>query len=216
EGRLSHWSDMLAVRPEMRGRGLGIELKRFQRDAVLALGVEEMLWTFDPLRAGNAHLNLNKLGAVVRAYRADMYGATGSPLHDGMGTDRCVAFWPLGHERVVARLSGGRAAAGEDGAARARDAPAALAVRPPGAGTGEAHPRPGEPAPDLDDRVVTVAIPADIGAIMERDAGLARAWRQATRAVLTSYFGRGYEARALLREGPTCRYLLERDPEPAR
>src|SRR5690606_23276161 len=127
-GRPSHWSDMLAVRPEMRGRGLAIELKRFQRDEVLALGVEEMLWTFDPLRAGNAHLNLNKLGAVARAYRPDMYGATGSPLHDGIGTDRFVAFWPLRHERVVARLagSGHTAAAGEDEAARAADAPAAL------------------------------------------------------------------------------------------
>src|SRR5690349_16926333 len=39
-GRLVHWSDMLAVRPEARDLGLGRRLKEEQRDIVRELGVE--------------------------------------------------------------------------------------------------------------------------------------------------------------------------------
>src|SRR5262245_40818455 len=64
DGELVHWSDMLAVRQELRSQGLGERLKQYQRDKVLAIGVKAMLWTFDPLQAGNAHFNINHLGAV--------------------------------------------------------------------------------------------------------------------------------------------------------
>lgn len=95
-GRLVHWSDMLAVRPEARGGGIGERLKRHQRDLVRALGVETMHWTFDPLVARNARLNLVRLGARATAYVPDMYGdSTGSPLHGGMPTDRLVVTWDL-------------------------------------------------------------------------------------------------------------------------
>lgn len=95
-GRLAHWSDMLAVREEARGRHIGEQLKHYQRERVLALGVDIMYWTFDPLVARNAHLNLNKLGATVAEYVEDMYGSnTGSTLHGNVPTDRFVAAWEL-------------------------------------------------------------------------------------------------------------------------
>ena len=47
----AHWSDMLAVRPEARGRGLGRRLKLHQRELLLAVGIERVYWTFDPLVA---------------------------------------------------------------------------------------------------------------------------------------------------------------------
>ena len=46
---------------------------------------------------------------------------------------------------------------------------------------------------------------------MEKDVGLAIAWREATREVLGHYLGRGYEVRHLSREkgaGPS--YVLSR------
>ena len=96
-GRLVHWSDMLAVRPEARDLGLGRVLKRYQRDVVHALGVNFIYWTFDPLVARNAHLNLNRLGTNVVEYVLDMYGAdTGSVLHRGIGSDRLVVEWDIG------------------------------------------------------------------------------------------------------------------------
>src|SRR5690554_3674198 len=79
-GRPVHWSHMLAVRPEWRDVGLGRRLKAYQREAVRGLGVDTILWTFDPLVARNAHLNLNRLGVQVVEYVPDMYGATGSAL----------------------------------------------------------------------------------------------------------------------------------------
>jgi len=94
-GRPVHWSDMLAVLPPWRGRGVGTALKAWQRARLLELGVREMRWSFDPLEAGNAALNLARLGAVGRWYEEDMYGVPSSPLHAGIGTDRLVVSWAL-------------------------------------------------------------------------------------------------------------------------
>ncbi|GLC24946.1 hypothetical protein rosag_14590 [Roseisolibacter agri] len=103
-GRLVHWSDMLAVRPEARGSGIGERLKRHQRELVRALGVETMHWTFDPLVARNARLNLVRLGARATEYVPNMYGAgTGSPLHGAMPTDRLVVTWDLTRDDAAPR-----------------------------------------------------------------------------------------------------------------
>src|ERR1041384_5367138 len=69
--KLMHWSDMLAVRDEMRGSGLGQDLKWYQRTLLLKRGVDVMYWTFDPLVSRNAHLNLNRLGARIDSYVPD-------------------------------------------------------------------------------------------------------------------------------------------------
>ncbi|MGI8547904.1 MAG: hypothetical protein ACR2M1_11310 [Gemmatimonadaceae bacterium] len=58
DGRLVHWSDLLAVRPEVRDCGVGYRLKLFQREALLAGGISTMFWTYDPLVAKNAYFNL--------------------------------------------------------------------------------------------------------------------------------------------------------------
>src|SRR5712692_8776275 len=54
-------SDMLAVLPEHQKRGVGVRLKWAQRDDALARGVGLITWTYDPLQARNAHLNLRRL-----------------------------------------------------------------------------------------------------------------------------------------------------------
>jgi chorismate synthase len=208
---------MLAVRPEMAGAGLATRLKAFQRDAVLARDVRRMVWTFDPLRARNAHLNLTKLGATVRSYRRDMYGDTDSVLHRGIGTDRFLATWALDSARVVERLSaaltGGRRSGG--GASASSDAarPEASALT---AVVGDGPPRPGSLRLDLEEPRVGVDIPSDIGEVMARAPEAAVAWRGATRAVFEHYFSRGYEARELLRASSLATYVLEpTPPEPS-
>ena len=105
-GELAHWSDMLAVRPDARGAGIGIALKRFQRDALITLGIRRAFWTFDPLEARNAHINFARLGVIAREYIRDAYGASDSVLHQGIGTDRLVAEWVLDSARVRAALDG--------------------------------------------------------------------------------------------------------------
>jgi chorismate synthase len=199
---------MLAVSPEAMGAGLGTRLKAFQREAVLGRGVRKMFWTFDPLRAANAHLNLNKLGAVVREYRRDMYGDTDSVLHRGIGTDRFVALWLLDSDRVVERMT-----REVDGARLPVAPPASLALTAVGPAD---RPQPGSPVLDLEDSRVGVVIPPDIGAIIEGDTGLAGAWREASREVFIHYLGRGYEVIHLFREStPAPTYLLSKmDPDP--
>ncbi|HET7704815.1 MAG TPA: GNAT family N-acetyltransferase [Thermoanaerobaculia bacterium] len=96
--RIIH-SDMLAVVPGARGRGLGVALKLAQRDAALAKGIDTITWTFDPLQSRNAHLNFTRLGATADRYLRDFYGETTSPLHRGIGTDRLWVTWNLRESR---------------------------------------------------------------------------------------------------------------------
>ncbi|HEY0671753.1 MAG TPA: hypothetical protein VGD27_05780 [Longimicrobiales bacterium] len=103
-----HWSDMLAVRKDFRNRGIGEKLKRYQRDVLLARSVQRVYWTFDPLDSKNAYVNFVRLGVIAHEYHAEMYGQSNSPLHQGIGTDRLIAVWPIASKRVEQRLAGVR------------------------------------------------------------------------------------------------------------
>src|ERR1022692_5288566 len=98
-------SHMLAVKESYRNKGLGAQLKREQRREALSRGIRLMEWTFDPLEIKNAFLNIHRLGATVRSYRADFYGVSSSRLQAGLPTDRLVAEWRLDSPRVQAALS---------------------------------------------------------------------------------------------------------------
>ena len=202
DGEIVHWSDMLAVRPEVRDAGLGRRLKVYQRDELVREGVGKMYWTFDPLRSRNAHLNLSKLGIVIREYAVDMYGESDSPLHSGIGTDRFIALWLLSSERVRARLSGeleGEPPTSAPFAGVALDA-----------AVGARHPEPGEPNLSLGNDTVRVVIPSDIAAVMETDMQLAWAWRAATRTAFTHYMTAGFEVREFIRGESVSEYYLMR------
>lgn len=102
-------SHMLAVLPEYRNYGIGRALKLAQREAAIAKGFDLMEWTFDPMEIKNAYLNITKLGAISRRYKANFYGPSSSPLQAGLPTDRLYAEWWLKSKRVETTLSGGRA-----------------------------------------------------------------------------------------------------------
>jgi predicted GNAT superfamily acetyltransferase len=99
-GRAYWHSDMLAVRPAYRGSGVGQALKWAQRHHALREGIARITWTFDPMQAGNAHLNLELLGATASEYLQNFYGVTTSALHHGLPTDRLLADWDLESPRV--------------------------------------------------------------------------------------------------------------------
>lgn len=131
QGALTHWSHMLAVREEWRGRGLGARLKFAQRESAAALGTHSIRWTFDPLVSRNAHFNLNRLGVSVVRYAPDMYGSSGSELHR-LGTDRLVVRWDLADEMGAAAPAGDSAEVAipsDIDAVRRRDLDEALAWR---------------------------------------------------------------------------------------
>ena len=175
DGRIVHWSDMLAVRPEARNLKLGRRLKEFQRRAVQRLGGAVIYWTYDPLVARNAHLNFNVFGVHIAEYVEDMYGDTESPLHRGIGTDRFVVAWPVPDAEVRQRLEETHAAGvnrellsapilnpGNDWSAAKGDIPATARVE----------------------------VPLDINGMQTSDRDQAIAWRRSTR----SAFGRALAA----------------------
>jgi predicted GNAT superfamily acetyltransferase len=97
-------SHMLAVRPTWRNHGLGRRMKLAQREDALVRGFDLIEWTFDPLEIKNAHLNLMRLGAIVRRYSINHYGFSSSPLQGGLPTDRLIAEWWIRSRRVTGLL----------------------------------------------------------------------------------------------------------------
>lgn len=95
EGAVCHVSHLLAVHPNWRGQGIGVALKRAQRDRAVGQGLDLMIWTFDPLQRRNAHLNLHVLGAQARRYHVNLYGPLNDSLNAGLPTDRLIAEWHL-------------------------------------------------------------------------------------------------------------------------
>lgn len=214
-GELVHWSDMLAVRPEARDAGLGKQLKLHQREAVMALGVRTMYWTFDPLQARNAYLNLVGLGAVADAYEVDLYGESDSPLHRGIGTDRFVVTWRLDSRRVKRRIRGRSqsgvplgivpalaAVVGNDGLPRP--------VLPPKAAEWTSDP--GRMPESLAGAPLSIAIPSDIGSVMKLSSELALVWRERSRAVIRTCLAQGYQATDFVRGDPIGQYVLTEGP----
>ena len=100
-------SHMLAVRESYRNLGLGRKLKLAQREDGVRRGFELIEWTFDPLEIKNAHLNIERLGAIARRYNINQYGISSSPLQGGLPTDRLIAEWWLKSKRVEKLLASG-------------------------------------------------------------------------------------------------------------
>ena len=92
-GKPTQWSHMAGVVKGSRRGGIGRELKLRQRERALAIGVDLIEWTFDPLQAANAHLNFASLGVIAEEYEQNIYGESTSPLHRGNPTDRLVVEW---------------------------------------------------------------------------------------------------------------------------
>ena len=191
-GTIVHWSDMLAVRPDLRDQGLGRRLKEYQREQVARVGARVIYWTYDPLVAKNAHLNLVVLGARVSEYVPDMYGDTGSPLHAGLGTDRIIVAWDVEPPRSN----------GSAGAEPGRVSAVVNVLNPGGTAFRATSDRA---------KIVAIEIPADIFAVRERSPDAARQWRHSSRDAFQWALANGYIVRGVERspESGVAKYLLE-------
>ncbi len=105
-GLLYHRSHAAGVLPDVRDSGVGRGLKLAQRRHSLRQGLSRMVWTFDPCQGRNAHFNLNRLGAIARAFHRDYYGRRTDAVNVHGPTDRLVVEWFLEEEpmRVLAAL----------------------------------------------------------------------------------------------------------------
>lgn len=88
-------SHLAAVEPRLQGQGLGRRLKEAQADWARQRGYRRIVWTFDPLQAANARLNIRRLGAVANRYRRHYYGDLDDDLNRGIPTDRLEVDWWL-------------------------------------------------------------------------------------------------------------------------
>lgn len=184
DGQVWHHSHLLAVVPEWRGSGAAAALKLSQRERVLTQGLTRMTWTFDPLVARNARLNLGKLGARAVSYHPGWYALGEHPAH-AFPADRLMIEWDL-----------------------TQPVPKRTAPAPQGQRALEAEGDfPASPRLDLEaDRVL-----AEVPLWAERLSAEARlAWRHALRAALGEYLKRGYAATDLAREGERAFYVLTR------
>ncbi len=120
-------SHRLGVHPKAQGMGLGVKLKWFQRDWCLARGIAQVRWTYDPLRAINAGLNIGTLGATAGEYLVDYYGEMPG-INAGLPSDRLLARWDLNAVRAPIP-EGTRVAIPRDFDALLADPAAALRAR---------------------------------------------------------------------------------------
>ncbi|MFC5849855.1 acyl-CoA acyltransferase [Deinococcus petrolearius] len=182
-GELWHHSHLLAVRPECRGSGLAVALKHAQRERVLAQGMTRMTWTFDPLIARNARLNLGKLGARAVSYHPDWY-ALDDDREAAFPADRLMIEWDLTRPQEE------------------RPAPAPRGeVLLETDDRGWPQVRRGDPdAPSYLAEVPTRDLPHDAR----------RAWRLALREVLSARLAAGDVVSDLARDGNRAYYVLTR------
>lgn len=108
------YSHMMAVAKDYQNKGVGVRLKWAQRERAMREGRKLIKWTWDPMMARNAHFNLNRLGAIVETYAENFYGIdynADSSLTEkvGLPSDRLIAIWNIGSERVT-ELSNGASA----------------------------------------------------------------------------------------------------------
>ncbi|MFO7250826.1 MAG: GNAT family N-acetyltransferase [Actinomycetes bacterium] len=160
---------------EAAGHGVGLALKRHQRQWALLRGITRITWTFDPLVRRNAHFNLVKLGARPEEYLPGFYGPMEDVINAGDESDRVLAVWRLDAPHVVA------AARGEPYPVRVP--PDAAVALEPVAGRPVAH--------RADAAVLLVGVPPDIETMRRTDPAAALEWRRALRETLGGLLAAG-------------------------
>jgi predicted GNAT superfamily acetyltransferase len=193
EGRLCLYSQLTGVVPSQQGKGLGGRLKSVQRDFARAEGLDCLAWAFDPLQSGNAHFNLDRLGATASRYVENMYGLRTDALNANAPTDRLIAEWSTSPESRP-RHSGEFAPLPR--LIDVRDRPVAISQD------------------DWAGPEALLEIPSDVSSIRKTDPGLAEAWSLAVRHAFQVAFQAGYRAEGFVREtvesNIRCYYLIRK------
>ena len=191
-GELVLYSQLTGVDPDRQSVGIGRAIKLEQRRRARAMGLESVVWAFDPLQASNAAFNLSVLGATSRTYEVDLYGTRTDALNAGLATDRLLAEWPT-HGEPPPSVEPWHGVQDLIECVLTADG-----LRTPIA----SNPIRGER--------VTIEIPKDLRAI-KRTPELAKTWQACVRNAFSTAFKSGYVAVGFSRaDALRPRYLLER------
>jgi predicted GNAT superfamily acetyltransferase len=125
-GEVYHYSQAAVVHPRCQGRGIGRALKFGQRAYVLDTGITRMRWSYDPVRAGNGHFNLDVLGARARWFVPNLYGVEDMGRDPGHPSDRLIVEWDLAGPPTPPAVDAVPAASAAAAAGRTTRVPARL------------------------------------------------------------------------------------------
>ncbi len=188
-------SKRMIVHPDYRGAGIGYKLKLAQREAALKQGVRLIAWTFDPMLAQNAHLNVRKLGAICPAFKENYYGTNPATGLARLGaSDRLLVEWWVTHRRVEERLFGTRAHLTLE-----QYLEADTIIVNPAKRTNDGAIVPTESGVLPVTSLALLEIPTGYPAIESGNPMLAKAWREHVRYWFTVLFARGYVVTDFLR-----------------
>jgi len=190
DGTLFLHSHVTGVVAGESGRGIGRAMKWHQRAWAVRRGIDEVRWTFDPLIRRNAVFNLAVLGASVRGYAEDRYGAMPDARNRGLPTDRLLVSWQLGAPRVRAAAAG-RAGSPDIDALRGAGAEVVLDVA--------ADSSPLVRTSDAPRKLLRV--PADIETLRAQHPEAAAAWTTAIRETLGAALDAGARVSGISRDG---------------
>ena len=93
-------SHITGVVPTLQNSGLGTAMKNHQKQWALDAGLTAITWTFDPLVRRNAWFNIERLGANAVEFHINFYGPLNDDINGDDETDRLLARWDIGAERV--------------------------------------------------------------------------------------------------------------------
>lgn len=185
-------SQTMGITSEYRNLGVGEQLKWAQREKALRRDLPLITWTYDPLEASNAYLNLHKLGAISNSYQINVYGEDFLKFGAGLPSDRFIVEWWLNSERVVRR----------ENLRSALEKEISLMNYPsinPSSKSSKFR-RIQTLNLEQSEELLLCEIPANMQELKKSDRDLALDWRMKTRRALKSYFEIGYFAVDVIRK----------------
>ena len=184
-------SKRMLVLPHYRGQNIGYRLKMAQREIAGKQDISLVTWTFDPLLAANAHLNIRKLGATVKRYAINYFGLEES---ESLTADRLIVHW-----RVKRRKAEACAAGKVSRRTLHRSlAEGATIVNPAELENGRVAPLKRYDKPKTSS--IMVELPSNIPDLEMADPELGRRWRYHLRELLPSLIDSGYAITDFLRD----------------
>jgi predicted GNAT superfamily acetyltransferase len=181
-------SKRMVVLPEYRNQGIGFRLKKVQRNTAIKQGVRLVTWTFDPLLAANAHLNIRKLGAISQKYHEDYYGTSGEGGLATLGSsDRLLAEWWVTNRRVEERLHGNRG-----DLSLAQYLQADTTIINPTVYSDDGALLPSDQVNDPTGSLALLEIPVNYQALVHENVSLAHSWRAHVRVAFRRVLAQGF------------------------
>ena len=166
-------SQLLAVAPGRRRRRIGQLLKRLQARQALAMGIDLISWTTDPLLFANGLLNFTRLRAVACEFQPSLY-----PFRNELNrvtAARLSLLWPVRSRRVQRALQGDL-----------QPGPYAVESDPDLTVVNQAN---STAVLDAAGARIAIEIPADWVALQRQDRQAAQRWRDITNLLLDCYLG---------------------------